>query len=145
MESAIKDRLRQAWITARKTKRTDRIPGFDQAPDFYIPDEISPIVIIETKITSVDGTASDKATRIKNLVIQRDRHVAQGRFRPYEVVACIDGRGFRERREDMRLMLLALDGKVFTTATLDQLIPHTQLRQYVISPPQGNNQATNDG
>jgi hypothetical protein len=50
---------------------------------------------------------------------------------PYEVVACIDGRGFRERYEDMRQMLLRLDGKVFTTASLDQLVMHTRLRGFV--------------
>ena len=138
METAIEDRLHAAGISARKTKRAERIPGFDQAPDFCIPDEISPVVIIEAKITSDDGTARDKVARIKNLVTQRNRHVAEGRLHPYEVVACIDGRGFRERREDMRQMLLALDGKVFTTATLDQLIPHTQLRKYVTAPSRNN-------
>jgi len=60
-------------------------------------------------------------------------HVAEGRpF--YEVVACIDGRGFRERREDMRQMLLRLNGKVFTMATLDQLITHTRIREFVSAP-----------
>lgn len=133
MELAIEERLRGAGITYRKTKRAERIPGFDQAPDFCVPDEISPVVVIEAKITSDDGTARDKATRIKNLVTQRDKQVAEGRFRPYQVVACIDGRGFRERREDMRQMLLTLDGKIFTTVTLDQLILHTRLAEFVSS------------
>jgi hypothetical protein len=130
MESAIENRLRDAGITYRKTRRAERIPGFGQAPDFCVPDEISPVAVIEAKITSDDGTARDKVTRIKNLVTQRDQHVADGRNR-YEVVACIDGRGFRERREDMRQLLLALDGKVFTAATLDQLILHTRLGKFV--------------
>jgi hypothetical protein len=66
---------------------------------------------------------------IKELETQRSQHVAEGRpF--YEVVACIDGRGFRERREDMRQMLLRLNGKVFTMATLDQLIIHTCVREF---------------
>lgn len=52
----------------------------------------------------------------------------------FEVIACIDGRGFRERREDMRKMLLATKGKVFTLATLDQLISHTQLNAYLPRP-----------
>ena len=69
--------------------------------DFCIPDEISPAVVIEAKITSDDGTARDKVARIKELETQRNNHVASGRTN-YEVVACIDGRGFRERREDMR-------------------------------------------
>jgi hypothetical protein len=134
MENAVEERLRTAGVTFRKTKRAERIPGYDQAPDFCVPDEISPAVVIEAKITSDDGTARDKVARIKTLAIQRDRHMASGRFRPYAVVACIDGRGFRERREDMRQLLTALDGKVFTTATLDHLIAHTRLNGFVSSP-----------
>jgi hypothetical protein len=51
-------------------------------------------VVIEAKLTSDDGTARDKVARIKNLETQRNQHVAR-----------IDGRGFRERCEDMRQML----------------------------------------
>jgi hypothetical protein len=87
-------------------------------------------VVIEAKITSDDGTALDKVARIKELETQRKEHIAAGRP-SYEVVACIDGRGFRERRENMRQMLLRLDGKVFTTASLDQLITHTRIQEFV--------------
>ncbi|MDY6839480.1 MAG: hypothetical protein SWH78_16060 [Thermodesulfobacteriota bacterium] len=130
MENAIEERLRKAGVTYRKTGRAERIPGFGQAPDFCIPDEINPAVVIEAKITSDDGTARDKVARIKELETQRRKHVKTGRP-SYEVVACIDGRGFRERREDMRQMLLRLNGKVFTTASLDQLITHTRIRGFV--------------
>lgn len=132
MENAVEEQLRAHSITFRKTKRAERIPGFGQAPDFCIPDENTPSVVIEAKITSDDGTARDKVARIKVLATQRDRHVAAG-MRPYEVVACIDGRGFRQRREDMRQMLLELSGKVFTAATLDQLVGNTRLREFVSS------------
>lgn len=130
MENAVEDQLRDAGVTYRKTGRAERIPGFGQAPDFCIPDEIDPVVIIEAKIISDDGTARDKVARIKELETQRNEHEATGRSR-YEVVACIDGRGFRERREDMRQLLLRLDGKVFTTASLHSLITHTRIREYV--------------
>ena len=129
MESAVEDQLREANIPYRKTKRAERIPGFDQAPDFCIPDEIAPTVIIEAKITSDDGTARDKATRIIRLALDRDNHAREGRN--YQVVACVDGRGFSVRTEDMKQMLLALQGKVFTAATLDQLIEHTRLRDFL--------------
>ncbi len=101
MENAVEERLRHAGVSYRKTKRAERIPGFGQAPDLCIPDEISPIAIIEAKITSDDGTARDKVARIKELETQRNELVAGGRP-SYEVIACIDGRGFRQRREDMR-------------------------------------------
>lgn len=130
MENAVEERLRHTGVSFRKTGRAERIPGFGQAPDFCIPDEISPIAVIEAKITSDDGTARDKVARIKELETQRNEHVVAGRP-GYEVIACIDGRGFRQRREDMRQLLLRLDGKVFTTATLDNLIPYTRIRELV--------------
>ncbi len=133
MENAIEEKLRAWGVTYRKTKRAERIPGFGQAPDFCIPDEVAPILVIEAKITSDDGTARDKVTRIKALATQRDAHVATGKMKPYEVVACIDGRGFRERKEDMRQMLLALEGKVFTSATLDQILTNTRTRELAAS------------
>jgi hypothetical protein len=133
MENAIEERLRKAGVSFRKTGRAERIPGFGQAPDFCIPDELSPAVVIEAKITSDDGTARDKVARIKELETQRNEHVAAGRSH-YQVVACIDGRGFRQRREDMRQLLLRLDGKVFTTGTLDHLISQTRIREFVSDP-----------
>lgn len=129
MENAIEQRLREAGVSYRKTGRAERIPGFGQAPDFCIPDELNPSVIIEAKITSDDGTARDKVTRVKELETQRNRHVQEGKTH-YEVVACIDGRGFRQRRADMRDLLLRLNGKVFTAATLDRLIEFTGIREF---------------
>lgn len=130
MENVIEERLRKAGVGYRKTGRAERIPGFGQAPDFCIPDEINPVVIIEAKITSDDGTARDKVARIKELETQRRTHASEGRWN-YEVVACIDGRGFRERKEDMRQLLLRLGGKVFTSATLDHILTHTRIQEFV--------------
>jgi hypothetical protein len=130
MENAIEQRLRTAGVSYRKTGRAERIPGFGQAPDFCIPDEINPAVIIEAKVTSDDGTARDKVTRIKEMETQRNKHVQEGR--PwYEVIACIDGRGFRQRRADMRDLILRLEGKVFTAATLDHLITNSGISRFV--------------
>lgn len=54
LESAIEDVLTKAGISYRKTKRAERIEGFDQSPDFIIPSEFNPQIIIEAKITE-DG------------------------------------------------------------------------------------------
>lgn len=101
LEIAIEKELIKAGISYRKTKRAERLPGFDQAPDFVIPSEYSPQVVIEAKITEDDGTARDKVTRIQHLSglsQQRTRDSGVG----FEVIACIAGRGFRVRREDMK-------------------------------------------
>lgn len=130
MESAIEQQLFNARITFRKTKRAERIPGFEQAPDFFVPDEFNPAIIIEAKITGDDGTARDKATRIVNLAKMRDERIQKG-LPSFEVIACIDGRGFGVRREDMRRMLIMTRGKVFTLSSLDKLISHTEIQKYL--------------
>jgi hypothetical protein len=130
MELAIEQRLDRAHVSYRKTKRAERIPEFDQAPDFFVPDEFHAQVIIEAKITGDDGTARDKVARILRLARMRDDREREGRF-AFEVVACIDGRGFGVRRRDMMDLLLAVHGKVFTLDTLDQLLTHTRLREFV--------------
>jgi hypothetical protein len=130
MENAIEDRLSRARITFRKTKRAERVPGFAQAPDFFVPTELAPAVIIEAKITGDDGTARDKVSRILRLAAIRDQKAAHGDA-PFELVACVDGRGFGVRRSDMKDMLKATRGKVFTLATLDRLIDHTRLQEFL--------------
>ena len=129
LELAIEDTLTKAGISPRKTKRAEKISGFDQAPDFIVPDEFNPQVIIEAKLTEDDGTARDKVTRVQHLgalsMAGRPKDSPK-----YEVVACIAGRGFGVRREDMRKLLLATHGKVFTLKTLDRLVAHTRLKEF---------------
>ncbi len=140
MESAVESRLHAARITNRKTGRAERLPNFPQAPDFMIPDELAPQVVIEAKISNDDGTARDKIARIMRLSdINRER-VARG-APEYEVVACIDGRGFGVRRDLMRQLLLSVNGKVFTLRTLDQLIPHTRLAAFASAGAAGGDVA----
>jgi hypothetical protein len=129
LESAIEEVLTNAGISFRKTKRAERIEGFDQTPDFIIPSEFNPQVIIEAKITEDDGTARDKVTRIQHLgeLSLASRSPDNPK---YEVIACIGGRGFGVRREDMKKMILATRGKVFTLKTLAQLIEHTRLADF---------------
>ncbi len=129
LELAVEGVLFDAGISFRKTKRAERIEGFDQTPDFIIPSEFNPQIIIEAKITEDDGTARDKVTRIQHL----GELSLAGRMKDnpkYEVVACIGGRGFGVRREDMKKMILATRGKVFTVKTLDKLVEHTRLVEF---------------
>lgn len=125
VEVAIKNVLTEARISFRETKRAERIPGFDQAPDFIIPDEFSPVALIEAKLTEDDGTARDKVARVQRLRTLRDEE-----GKDYDVIACIAGRGFKVRREDMRRLLQATDGKVFTLTTMHLLIEHTRINEY---------------
>jgi hypothetical protein len=125
VEAAIKDVLTDGKVSFRETKRAERITGFDQAPDFIIPDEFNPVALIEAKLTEDDGTARDKVARVQRLRTLRDEA-----GHSYDVIACIAGRGFKVRREDMRRLLQATDGKVFTLTTMHLLIDQTRIREY---------------
>lgn len=126
VESAVEVVLAKGGVSNRKTKRAERINGFDQAPDFIVPNEFNPAVIIEAKLTEDDGTARDKVARVQNLRAIRDRE-----GKSYEIVACIAGRGFKVRRADIRRLLEATDGKVFTLATMERLLDCTRIRDFV--------------
>ena len=130
MEAAIEEHLARARIVFRRTGRAERGPGYDQAPDFFVPDELNPSILIEAKITGDDGTARDKVARIERLTRMRDDRRRDG-VRDFEVVACIDGRGFGVRREDMRTLISITEGKVFTLATLDRMVAHTRLQEFL--------------
>ena len=127
LESAIEEVLSRAGISFRKTRRAERIPGFDQAPDFIVPDEFNPKVVIEAKLTEDDGTARDKVTRVQHL---GSISALPGGRQKFQVVACIAGRGFGVRREDMKKLLLATRGKIFTLKTLDHLVSCTDLSTF---------------
>jgi hypothetical protein len=129
LEAAIEDVLTKSGISYRKTKRAERIDGFDQSPDFIIPSEFNPQVIIEAKITEDDGTARDKATRIQHLGALSAAGMPTGEYK-YEVIACIGGRGFGVQRGDMEKMLLATQGKIFTLKTMNRLVQSTRLKEF---------------
>ena len=135
LETPIEDILAAHGISFRKTKRAERIAGFDQAPDFIVPDEFSPKIVIEAKITQDDGTARDKVTRIQHLGQLSMAGVAGGQPK-YQVIACIAGRGFGVRREDMEKMLLATRGKVFTLKTLNRLVDCSALKAFQTKTPE---------
>jgi hypothetical protein len=129
LESAVEDVLSKAGVSYRKTKRAERIPGFDQTPDFIVPSEFNPQILIEAKLTEDDGTARDKVTRVQHLGALA--MVGQPPDQPkYEVIGCIAGRGFGVRREDMKKLLLATRGKVFTRQNLDSLVESTRLKEF---------------
>lgn len=130
LENAIEETLSRHGISFRKTKRAERVEGFEQAPDFIIPNEFNPQVVIEAKLAEDDGTARDKVTRVQHLhtLSMRGRTSKQGPR--YEVIACIAGRGFKQRREDMKKLLAATHGKVFTLGNISQLVDHSRIRGF---------------
>ena len=129
VENAIENVLTEAGISFRRTGRAERLAGFDQAPDFVVPNEFNPRVVIEAKLTEDDGTARDKVTRVQHLGALSLEGQPPGKPR-FEVVACIAGRGFGVRREDMKKLLLATRGKVFTLKNVSSLVDQTRLADF---------------
>jgi len=132
LESAIENLLTDSGVSFRKTKRAEKLPGFDQTPDFIIPSEFNPQIVIEAKITEDDGTARDKVTRIQHLG-ELSSLAGDDQTGGFEVIACIGGRGFGVRREDMKKLLIATRGKVFTLQTLGYMIECTRLKGFKTS------------
>ena len=89
----------------------------------------NPQIAIEAKLTEDDGTARDKVTRVQHLAALSMQGQPSGQPR-FEVIACIAGRGFGVRREDMKTLLLATRGKVFTLQNLSELVEHTRLAAF---------------
>jgi hypothetical protein len=144
LETAIEEQLAKHGVSFRKTKRAERIAGFDQAPDFIVPDEFAPRVVIEAKLTEDNISTRDKITGVQHLDrISRSGQQDRGRKfsvlrsthdtgNQFQVVACIAGRGFGVRREDMKKLLLATDGKVFTWKTLKRSVECLSLRMFAV-------------
>lgn len=131
LEDAVEAILVDARIPFfRDTNNRDTIEGFPQKPDFIVPSIEDAEIIIEAKIAKDDGTARDKVARIERLA--RSHGVLRSDGLPkLELIACVDGRGFGVRRNDIKALIHMTEGKLFTTADLDQLIQHTQLRKFV--------------
>ncbi len=127
LESLVQKRLSSAGIPFYRTKKAERVQGFDQAPDFLVPDKFHPSAVIEAKMCEDSGTARDKITRVQHLSEISMQGVDVPKF---EVIACIDGRGFSVRRQDIKKLILACRGKVFTTKTLGQMVDNTVLNRY---------------
>ena len=89
--------------------------------------------MIEAKVTEDDGTARDKVTRVQHLgaLAMAGQPVDQPKF---EVVACIAGRGFGVRREDMKKLLLVTRGKVFTLQNMNRLVECTRASEFETKP-----------
>lgn len=129
-ENEIVARLVAAKIPHEQTSKAERIKGHDQAGDIYVPNKVNPEIVIEAKISNDEATARDKIARIKALV-QISREKEKKDRSGFEVIACIDGRDFLNRRNDVEQLFRAVKGKVFKRDELDRLVDETGLKRFV--------------
>ncbi len=136
LEDRIEEHLSSANVPFHRSSRGESVAGWEQNPDFFCPDPASPLAVIEAKMTNDDGTARDKVARVLRLAGMRDRR--EDAHQPgFEVVACIAGRGFAVRKADMRDLLIATRGKVFTFSQIGRLAECTGLDRNVGRPSDG--------
>jgi len=118
IEGSIKRLLDDYGIDGAMARAREKVPGFVQAPDCRVPSE-NPRIIIEAKLTEDDGTARDKVARVQTLRTYED---AKPEGERCQIVALVDGRGFGHRMADLRRLMEATDGHVYTLAELPLLV-----------------------
>jgi len=123
--------LTRSGVSYRKTRRAERVSGFNQAPGFVNPDEFSSQVVIEPQITGDDGTARDKMTHVQHLVELNQNGIPRRARSRFEVIACIGGCGFKVRRENMKKLLLATRGKVFALENRNWQVECSRVRAFM--------------
>jgi hypothetical protein len=126
LQGAVRSVLASFSIPYHECGVAERFEDMDQAPDFLVPGAADLLAVIEAKLAEDDGTARDKVTRIQHLGELRDQRERRGES-SYEVIACVDGRGFGIRREDVKKLLFATRGKLFNASTVGQIVAHTSL------------------
>ena len=118
IEGAIQRLLDDYGIDGAMARARESVHGFEQAPDCRVP-SVNPRVIIEAKLTEDDGTARDKVARVQTLRALEDRKPVGERC---QIVAVVDGRGFGHRMADLRRLMEATDGHVYTLDELHLLV-----------------------
>ncbi len=89
-------------------------------------------VTLEELAADVDSFVNSVfATRIQHLDTLSRQGVPAGNRR-FQVIACVAGRGFGVRREDMKKLLLATDGKVFTLKNLGRIVACSDLARLAV-------------
>lgn len=115
LEGPIEVLFQRHGIPYYRTKAIERIPGFEQAPDFLVPDATAPRIVIEAKLAEDGGTARDKASRIERLSRAAER-------RGCVLIAVVDGKGFFRINDVLVPILRVTKGLTFTLSTLPEMV-----------------------
>jgi len=99
----------------------NQAPGFEQAPDYLLPNMENPTVAVEAKLAEDGGTARDKASRIERLKNTCRR-------RDILLMALVDGRGFRRFNDVMLPIVLHTEGHTYTLETLEEILLVKRIR-----------------
>ena len=123
LQGPLEKLFKEHGIPYYHTKPRERIPNWELAPDFFIPNTMSPEVVIEAKVTEDGGTARDKASRIEKLArIAREKGVI--------LIAVVDGKGFTRIRDALAPIILNSGGLVFSYSNLHEILDVPAIAKY---------------
>lgn len=123
IEAPVQALLTQHGVPHYRSKAIDKIPRFEQAPDFLIPTRDQPQIVIEAKLAEDGGTARDKASRIERLARTTERE-------GMTLIAVVDGKGFFRINDVLAPILRVTKGLTFTLSTLPSMVELPIFKRY---------------
>ena len=115
LEVAIVQLLTNNHVPFYRTRPREKIPSWEQAPDFLLPNREKPTVALEAKLAEDGGTARDKAARVERFCIE-------ARKKGVLPIAVIDGKGFYRLNDVTAPILKNTRGETFTLKTLERIL-----------------------
>ena len=115
LEGPVEKLLRDNRIPFYRVGAREKVPGWEQAPDFFMPSKEDPTVLIEAKVAEDGGTARDKASRIERLSRQAYERGAT-------LISVIDGLGFFRINDVLAPILGNSKGLVFSSSNLTEIL-----------------------
>jgi hypothetical protein len=115
LEAAIVQLFTSHHVPFYQTRPREKIPSWEQAPDFLLPNRGEPTVALEAKLAEDGGTARDKAARV-------ERFCNEARKKGVLPIAVIDGKGFYRLNDVTAPILKNTRGETYTLKTLQRLL-----------------------
>jgi hypothetical protein len=123
LEGPVERLLRERGVPYYRVGTREKVPGWEQAPDFFIPNKEEPKVVIEAKVAEDGGTARDKASRIERL--SRAAYA-----RNITLISVVDGLGFYRINDVLAPILGNSKGLVYTYKNLPEILQVPALRAF---------------
>jgi len=120
LEVAIVHLLNTNHVPFYRTRPREKIPSWEQAPDFLLPNRENPTLALEAKLAEDGGTARDKAARVERFCIE-------ARKKGVLPIAVIDGKGFYRLNDVTAPILKNTRGETYTLKTLERLLTLPQI------------------
>lgn len=115
LEGALTRLFAEHRIPFYRTKPREKLPNWEQAPDFLLPDEKKPSLVVEAKLAEDGGTARDKAARIERLC-------REAKSKGIVPIAVIDGKGFYRINDVTAPILRNTEGETYTLKTIERIL-----------------------